>query len=103
MRGRAGLAPVQTLVGLGGGGGYPFLVVTLLLFWVRGVVLGAWRFPFGGGLGVVVTFSLGSVKGGARGWGLSGGLGSGVGNKVGGVVGVLVLVAGWGLLVVWVG
>lgn len=48
------------------GGGVSVLVVTLLLFWVRVVVLGAWRVsPFGGGVGLVVTFSLGSVKGGA--------------------------------------
>ena len=48
------------------------------------VMLGAWRFPLGGGFGVVVAIYVGSVRGG-RGWGLSGGLGSGVDNRVGGV------------------
>lgn len=52
--GRSGLA----------GGGVSILVVTLLPLgaWV---MLGAWRFPLGGGLGVVVAIYVGSVKGGA--------------------------------------
>lgn len=50
--GRSGLA----------GGGVSILVVTLLPLgaWV---MLGAWRFPFGGGLGVVVAIYVGSVGG----------------------------------------
>ena len=67
QRERGGEPPAGR-VGLAGGGGYLFLVVTLLPLGACGGA-GAWCFPLGGGLGLVVTISLGSVKGGGVGVG----------------------------------
>lgn len=47
------------VVGARGGGGSWW---GRSFLWVRGVVLGAWCFPLGGGVGLVVTISLGSVR-----------------------------------------
>ena len=62
QRERGGELPAGR-VGLAGGGGYLFLVVTLLPLGACGGA-GAWCFPLGGGLGLVVTISFGSVRGG---------------------------------------
>lgn len=96
QRERGGEPPAGR-VGLAGGGGYLFLVVTLLPLGACGGA-GAWCFPLGGGLGLVVTISLGSVKGGGL-----GGCWVSVDNRGGGV-GWLVswFWLGFGL-VVWVG
>ena len=55
-------------------------------------MLGVWRFPLGGGVGLVVTISLGSVKVGV---GVEWWLSSGVDNKGGGV--------GWLVFWFWLG
>ena len=61
QRERGGEPPAGR-VGLAGGGGYLFLVAAFIPLGARGGA-GVWRFPLGGGLGLVVTISLGSVRG----------------------------------------
>ena len=62
-----GWLSVRVLVGLGGGGGCVPGGDAPSFLWVRGVMLGAWRFPLGGlgwlvlGFGLVVGVWVGSV------------------------------------------
>ena len=71
------LAAVVVVLAVGARGGWRLLVGALLPLgaWV---VLGVWCFPLGGGVGLVVTISLGSVRG--VGWGFGWWCGVGCGQ-----------------------